>query len=231
MNICSKQSLTAARTATDRCNNESGYSNEYMLKTKFNSRPVLYNRKYIIQPGLPKGTIVDTLMAEDADVGQTLTFYLDEENTCDVFSLDPVTGTLKVDKPEKLTNLTADTTFEVKAGVRDNGDIQLFDDALIWIELDIKTHISKPESEEKYFEIKPNPASSALEVHFFTKEKNSGGKIKILTGQGQIVYSKDYPVRFPETDLLDVSSILPGAYFIVIQTKEEKGTEKLIIVR
>jgi hypothetical protein len=218
-------------TATDRCNNESGYSNEYMLKTKFNSRPVLYNRKYIIQPGLPKGTIVDTLMAEDADVGQTLTFYLDEENTCDVFSLDPVTGTLKVDKPEKLTNLTADTTFEVKAGVRDNGDIQLFDDALIWIELDIKTHISKPESEEKYFEIKPNPASSALEVHFFTKEKNSGGKIKILTGQGQIVYSKDYPVRFPETDLLDVSSILPGAYFIVIQTKEEKGTEKLIIVR
>jgi hypothetical protein len=215
-------------TAIDRCNNESSYSNEYMVKTRFNSHPVLYNSKYTITTRLPRGYILDTLIARDPDAGQTLTFYLNEKNTCDIFSLDPVTGVLKIDKPEKLT---ADTTFEIRASVKDNGEIQLSDDAMIWIKLDFSTVIPETKKMKEYFDIKPNPASTAIEVHFIRRDNNAGGKIKILNAQGQIVLSKEYSGHFPETDMLDVSSILPGIYFIEAQTKEGSGTEKLIIVR
>ena len=220
-------------TAVDRCNNESGFSNEYTVATLFNNRPVLYNQKIMIDSNLAKGTIIDTLIAEDADPGQKLTFYLNKENTCDVFSLDSLTGILRVEKNEKLNySQYGIKSFEVNASVKDNGEIPLSDDAIIIIQLILpavptdlrKSHINQ-------FSIQPNPASDKLEIRFNPKEPNEGGKIQVVSGQGQPVLSRNYTGHFPETDVIDLSDFPAGIYYVILQTTGSKETEKLVLIK
>jgi hypothetical protein len=216
-------------TAIDRSNNESDLSNEIELKTWSNNRPVLYNQKFICQRSMAKGATVGTLIAEDRDAGQVLAYYLSVENTCDVFALDSITGVLTVDKPEKLSYSVP--SFEVKAGVKDNGDHPLSAAATILVQLDPAVSVKEPLTRVDCFHFSPNPASDRLDIYFNKEIQHNGGKLRILTGQGTIILLKDYPLSFPEFDMVDIKSIPAGAYLIVIQTKGGMETEKLIIVK
>jgi hypothetical protein len=216
-------------TAIDRCNNESDFSNEIEMRTWANNRPFLYNQRFICLRSMAKGATVGKLLAEDRDTGQKLTYYLSDDNTCDVFALDSITGFLTVDKPEKLSY--AVPSFEVKAMVKDDSDQPLFAYASILVQLDPEVGIKVPLVRIKNFYISPNPAGNQLEVYFNEAIRKNKGKLQIITEQGIPVYSKNYPLSFPDSEIVDLTLMQDGVYLVIIQTKEGIGTEKLIVIK
>jgi Raf kinase inhibitor-like YbhB/YbcL family protein len=62
----------------------------------FNTAPVINNQTFHVNENSPNGTVVGTVVASDADVGQTLTYSITSGNTGDVFAIDPATGQITV---------------------------------------------------------------------------------------------------------------------------------------
>ncbi len=220
-----------AVTALDRCGNMSSYSNELSIITTVNHRPVFYHKVIHIDPDLKNGTIIDTLVAIDEDPGQVLTFYFTEYNSEDAFALDPATGILSIGKEERLDYFqTRIDTFLLGVGVFDNGIPQSGDEGLVMVILDVDTWV--PEYRDQgasVLELYPNPAMDQVTVKLGETGWSDKISLSIYGIDGRCHLSAHYDYLNQFEIRLPVHSLERGVYHVVLETKNEKRTGKLVI--
>lgn len=219
--------------AFDRCGNESEYSNEMILDTRFNHRPVIYARVFKIDPLLTVGTVIDTLWAYDKDRDQELTYYLAENNTCTAFSLDQESGEIKVADAAQLDyGLTGVDTFRINVGVMDNDIYSLSDSTEVLVILKVSTGITKfkiiPGIQ---FIIYPNPATEELTIQLADEADIGDVYVSIINMHGQPVWSEYNKGGTKKIYRLNVSGIPAGLYSVSVQTKNGRGVQRLVLMR
>ncbi|TRX62996.1 T9SS type A sorting domain-containing protein [Carboxylicivirga sp. M1479] len=218
-------------TAEDRCGNESTFSNELSVLTEVNHAPVFYHKKIFIQPNLDKGTVIDTLWAEDKDKGQELTFYLTDYNNEDAFKLNSATGELIVEKAEKLNYLeTKIDTFHLKVGVRDNANISAQDEGQVMVIIDSGTSIWDNNDKQKgKLEIYPNPAKDELSINLKTNTIKSPFKVNFYTFDGKLLSSQTYDHSLNSVLTINVEFLPLGLYLIELTDNTQNYSAKLRI--
>jgi hypothetical protein len=95
-----------------------------------------------------------------------------------------------------------------------------------WLLKSVQSITQLPEipSEDNYFEVKPNPFDSHLNI-YFKNEPPREGKISILALNGSVVYETQ--VRRRKEAILNTSSIKPGTYLLVVTNGNEKYVRKI----
>ncbi len=83
----------------------------------------------------PNGTVVGTVLAKNVDVGQTLTYSIVDGNTSNLFAINATTGVVSFANSAALAAI-ADSKFNLKVQVQDNGIGSLTDDATVVINLE-----------------------------------------------------------------------------------------------
>lgn len=222
-----------ALKAVDRCGNASVYSNEMILNTRFNHRPVIYTRVFKIDPMLSEGTVIDTLWAHDDDTDQELSFYFAENNTCTAFSLDPETGEIRVADAAQLDyDLAGIDTFLIYVGVRDNDTYSLSDSTEVLIILKVYIGIPKlQENTEPQFIIYPNPAANELTIQLTEPVEAGDVYLSIINMIGQSIWREDNKGGAKKTYKVNLSGIPPGLYSVSVQTKKGRGVQRLVLMR
>jgi len=222
-----------AITATDRCGNESSYSNEGSIFTLFNHHPVLYQRIFFIAPNLVKGTIIDTLWSRDEDRDQNLSYYLASNNTCDAFALDPITGEITVEDPQQVAYPgSSNDTLRLWVAVRDDFDPPAADSTEILIILKLNTSLPEIKGREEFvLDLYPNPATSKVSVNFGDHGSIKEGKLQLINANGQVLYVKDYHVGLPPTQVIPLDHLPGGIYSVLFNTSERQCVGKLVIMR
>jgi hypothetical protein len=222
-----------AVTATDRCGNTSKCSNEKSLEFSINYRPVFYHRVIHIDPDLPEGTIVDTLLATDRDEGQSLNFYFTADNTEDAFELNEATGILSVARASRLDYfLTQVDTFLLNIGVRDNGTPRYSDEGLVMVVLNVNTWVPKYSKEDKaVLELYPNPAMDELIVKLGESGWAEHLSLSVYGTDGRCHLRKDFRQLNQFELSLSVEGLDQGVYHVVLETGLERRTGKLVIMR
>lgn len=222
-----------ALKAIDRVGNASAYSNEVMVTTQFNRKPVIYARVFEVTPWLTEGTVIDTLWASDEDRDQTLTYYLAANNTSTAFSLDTITGEIAVKDAAQLNYWkTGIDSLVMHVGVRDDGDIPLADSAEIMIVLKVATGMRRaPLAHEPLFLLYPNPATEVVHVELITQELPGELAITVVNMQGQVIYREEKAAGAGMHHQIELSGIAPGLYSVVVQTDIGKGVQRLVLIR
>jgi hypothetical protein len=85
-----------------------------------NEAPVINNQTFSVTENSANGTAVGTVVASDADAGQTLTYSITAGNTSNAFAINSSTGALTVNTSSVL-NYEAVTSFALTVKVQDNG--------------------------------------------------------------------------------------------------------------
>ncbi len=85
-----------------------------------NQVPLMENQTFSLQENSAAGTIAGTVLASDADAGQTLTYAISSGNTNNAFAINPATGQLSV---ANFAALDFETTpiFNLTVTATDNG--------------------------------------------------------------------------------------------------------------
>jgi hypothetical protein len=227
--------------AFDRSGNASEYSNQWQLDTRFNNRPVLYARVFNVDPLLSPGSVVDTLWAYDEDRDQELRFFLAETNTCDSYSVDSVTGEVRLLEAYPLGHQgTGYDSCRLYVGVRDNGPGRLADSTEILLVMKISVGLRRaPLAHELRFKMYPNPAKDELNIQLNATRESGDLTLSIVNLQGQTVWRQDFNspgthernTGSMEQYRIDLSHIPPGLYSVAVQTEKERGVQRLVITR
>ncbi len=219
-------------TAIDRCGNISEYSNELAVFTEINHRPVFYHRVIHIEPDLPQGTVIDTLIARDKDEDQTLSYYFTEENKEDAFAIDPVSGVLRVANSDRLNYFTSRIdTFLLHVGVVDNAITPASDEGLVLVVLDMETWVpSYPDESSTSLELYPNPATDFVTVKLGESGIRGRASLAIYGSDGRLHHYmsleqiQQYEIQLP------VGQLEKGVYHVVLESESEKRIGKLMIL-
>lgn len=97
-----------------------------------NEPPVVEDQTFDIAENSPLGTVIGTILAEDQDFGQTLTYEILSGNESGAFAIDPATGELTIADPS-LFNFEVQSEFVLTVQVTDDGEGNLSDIATITI--------------------------------------------------------------------------------------------------
>ncbi len=204
--------------AIDRCGNESEYSNEMELQTEFNHQPIIYARVFNVEPLLTEGTVIDTLWADDEDKDQQLRFYFAGNNTCTAFSLDSISGELKVADAEQLDYWnTGVETFTMIVGVRDDAKKSLSDSTEVIVNLKIATGIPEYITYDSFeLNVYPNPAKEIINI------EGEFDRIMMYDLAGKLVKSTKEKIMY-------VSDIEQGIYFLRAVYRGKTQVKKIVI--
>jgi hypothetical protein len=219
-------------TAMDRCGNISEYSNELAVFTEINHRPVFYHRVIHVEPDLPQGTVIDTLIAMDKDEDQTLSYYFTEENKEDAFAIDPVSGVLRVANSDRLNYFTSRIdTFLLHVGVVDNALTPASDEGLVLVVLDVETWVpSYQDKPSASLELYPNPATDFVTVKIGESSIRGRASLAIYSSDGRhqfsmsLEHNQQYEIQVP------VGQLEKGVYHVVLESENEKRIGKLMIL-
>ena len=99
-----------------------------------NQQPVIENQVFGLNENMPNGTEFGSVLATDPDVGQTLTYSIIGGNTNSAFQINASTGILSVNNSLGL-DYESLNTFGLTVRVQDNGQGNLFSQAIITINL------------------------------------------------------------------------------------------------
>jgi uncharacterized cupin superfamily protein len=88
--------------------------------------------------------------------------------------------------------------------------------------LNINGYVGLNDIQSNHLDIYPNPTNGIL--HFKGIEN---GQLRILSSTGQLVYDKFYD----RGDNIDLTSVKPGLYFLLINTSQGEFTQKVNLVR
>jgi Raf kinase inhibitor-like YbhB/YbcL family protein len=84
----------------------------------FNEAPAISNQTFHVNENSPNGTVVGTVVATDADVGQALTYAITGGNTGSVFAINPATGQITV---AGALDYETKSSYALTVQVTDNG--------------------------------------------------------------------------------------------------------------
>ena len=101
-----------------------------------NAVPVVAaDQSFRVSESSPNGTVVGTVLAKNIDVGQSLTYSILDGNTSNLFTINAATGQVSFANVAALSAI-ADSKFNLKVQVQDNGTGSLTDDATVVINLE-----------------------------------------------------------------------------------------------
>jgi len=222
-----------ALKAIDRVGNASDYSDELMVTTQFNSKPLIYARVFHVNLGVTEGTVIDTLWASDEDRGQSLQYYLAANNTCTAFNLDTLTGVITVKDAAQLDYWsTGIDSLQMHVGVRDNGAIPLADSAEILVVVKYANGLRRaPLPHEPQFMLYPNPAKDLVHLELVSQDLPGELLITVVNMQGQTIYRKEKGAGAGKHHEIELTGTAPGLYSVVVQTKNGKGVQRLVLMR
>jgi len=197
--------------------------------TPVNDAPVINDQVFSIKENSPKGTIVDTVLAADVDVNDTLSYTITNGNTGNAFAINTFIGEIIVNDSSQLDYET-DSTFVLTVKVQDNGTGYLTDDATITINLinEVETLLEVVKS-NYFIKIYPNPARE-----FFTIEianiYNEKTLVEIINISGQTIYKNQFGnLSYKIEEKIDISNYTKGVYFIKVISESTMKIDKLII--
>ena len=75
----------------------------------------------------------------------------------------------------------------------------------------------------------PNPVADQLNIAI-PDDMSSGGDIRLINSSGVIVLTKTYGETEPETDL-DLSSVQPGIYSLVIESATQTFMQHIVVIK
>ena len=122
-----------------------------------NTAPEAQSASHDVPPGSPNGTLVGTVIATDADSGQTLRFAIIGGNEGQAFQIDPVTGAVTV---AKSASLALQEEFVLQVRVTDNGTPQQYDTAAVTIL--IQSPNQAPVVNDQTFAVSENSANETI---------------------------------------------------------------------
>jgi gliding motility-associated-like protein len=195
----------------------------FSISSIFNTPPSAEDQEFTIQEHSLNETVVGNLVASDSDVGQILTFYL-QENTINpdafIFHED---GTISV-KNSDLLEYSLHPTFNYTVDVCDNGEPEIecsnFD---VTINL---TEVTQNFLVTNYISPNGDGKNDTWVIKGLEKETYS---VAILDGKGNIIFrSDDYKNTWDGTKF--GNKLAPGVYYYSITSKNvsQKGTITLI---
>ena len=107
---------------------------EFIEGTTTNSAPEIDDQEFQIDENMPDGQVVDTVVANDPDAGQILTYSITNGNTGSTFAVNPMTGVISIANNTQL-NFETNPVFALIVQVQDNGAGYLTSQATITINL------------------------------------------------------------------------------------------------
>ena len=197
--------------------NYSVVSNSVVLD---NNAPIINDQTFSINKFSANGTVVDTVLANDPDQGQILTYSITAGNTNDAFAIDSNSGIISV---ADSTELDYDITpiFNLTVNVRDNGLGNLSSEATITININNTTGINNFESQ--YLKVYPNPARNYINIEL---QDNENCFIEIVNLYGQVVYNKTINNT---SQAINISDYPSGIYHVKVFSSSKRYVKKLIV--
>ncbi|MCA8998057.1 MAG: cadherin domain-containing protein [Planctomycetaceae bacterium] len=104
------------------------------IQSIFNRPPAVTDQSFSLQENSAVGTVVGTAIASDPDVGQSLTYRIASGNLNGAFSIDPVTGVLRVANKSAI-DFEFIPEFRLKVRATDNGNPALSGDGYVTISI------------------------------------------------------------------------------------------------
>jgi hypothetical protein len=102
--------------------------------TNVNEVPVVNNQTFDVIEFAVNGTSIGTVIANDPDAGQVLSYLITGGNTGNAFSINSATGEIMVANSSAL-NFSTNPVFSLNVKVTDNGAGNLFDEAIMTINI------------------------------------------------------------------------------------------------
>jgi hypothetical protein len=102
--------------------------------TNVNEVPVVNNQTFDVIEFAVNGTSIGTVIANDPDAGQVLSYLITGGNTGNAFSINSATGEIMVANSSAL-NYSTNPVFSLNVKVTDNGAGNLFDEAIMTINI------------------------------------------------------------------------------------------------
>jgi hypothetical protein len=107
---------------------------EFLNSSGSNLPPVINNQSFSVNENTVNGTAVGTVVANDPNTGQTLSYSITGGNTNNAFSLNANTGVISVANSQAL-NYEVTTAFPLIIRVTDNGSPVLYSQATVTINI------------------------------------------------------------------------------------------------
>ena len=147
-----------------------------------NEPPVVNNQNFSVVQLSANGTQVGTVLATDPDVGQILAFAITSGNTSNAFSINANNGIVTVITSSAL-NLLVNPVFTLNVRVTDNGSGNLFDDAIITINVTQSAN-QPPVINNQTFSISSNSANGTIVGNVVASDPDAGQTLtySILSG-------------------------------------------------
>ncbi|MEI6750530.1 MAG: cadherin repeat domain-containing protein, partial [Bacteroidota bacterium] len=150
---------------------------------------MINNQSFWVIENSVNGTIVDTISANDPDAEQTLSFAIISGNSGSAFSIDPISGILSVNNSAALVFQT-NPIFYLNVRVTDNGMGNLFDEALITVDITPLPN-QAPEIMNQTFSINENEPFGTFVGTVVASDPNAGQVLtfSILSGNTDNAFS------------------------------------------
>jgi hypothetical protein len=166
-----------------------------------NQTPVFNNQAFSIYENSANGTSVGTPVASDPDAGQTLTYLILSGNTNNAFAINSSTGAITVANSSALVYQT-NPVFTLNVRVTDNGTGNLYDDAIITINV-LQNANLPPVINNQAFAINENSVNGTTVGTVLASDPNAGQTLTFIIISGNT--SGAFSIN-PSTGMLTVAN-------------------------
>ncbi len=179
--------------------------------------PAISPQTFSVPENSSTGTLVGTVIASDADAGQTLSYLIASGNTAGKFTINSTTGAITV---AGVLNYETNTSYSLTVQVTDNGSPSKNKSATITINItdviETSVYTVKDFSKISFY---PNPARGQV---YFNQEGIV--QIKIMDLSGHVI--KEHILS---ANVLSLEGLSAGAYLMQIEQNDRKILKKLIV--
>ncbi len=147
-----------------------------------NEAPLIYDQSFNVLEFASNGTFVGTVIANDPDAGQTLSYQITSGNMSNAFLINPSTGELTVGNSNALDSNT-NPAFSLIIKVIDNGTGNFFDDATVTIHVVPSLNLP-PVINNQSFSLNENSSFGTVVGHVIASDPDAGQNIlySIISG-------------------------------------------------
>ena len=194
---------------------ETGSSNE--------NSPTISPQNFSIAENSATGTSVGTVIASDADAGQTLTYDIISGNTGNAFAINSATGAITVARALDYETISS---YSLTVQVTDNGSPSKNASAVITIAIIEETTGIVSGVNSSNIMLYPNPAKGTAVI---TPSKDFGyATISVLNASGKIVQESRQTFSTINSTTLDLNGLPSGIY--LVQITSDSGTESKTLI-
>jgi hypothetical protein len=153
-----------------------------ILLLNVNESPIVNNQTFNIGEFAANATLVGTIIASDPDAGQILNYVITSGNTGNAFAVNPVSGNITVNNSAVL-DFQINPVFNINIRVTDDGSGNLYDDALITINI-LQSQNQPPAIYDQFFTLDENSPDGMVVGNVIATDPDPGQTLtySILSG-------------------------------------------------